>query len=382
MSETNGKKENPPYSNTGGTGTLETDLRLCVDWVGVTFKNIFSFESVCDILMIDYSHFENLEKGGLGYRDSYSYNNIKIFEYGVNKDGSQNLEMGTHLEISGQGCREYEQMFKTGWDWQTFFALTLNWDVYFTRLDIANDDFKGYLDFKKIMNCIKAGAVKGKFKTARNYEQFLLSDGSTDGQTIYFGKSDVIFRFYDKKAERKAKNVFVTVDVWQRYEMQLRGDRAHSMAVMIASDFTDVGTMFYGVMKDYLTFLRKNHSDTKKSRWPVAKWWSDYLGEVEALGLVMKPYEPSISKSYNWLMNQVSTSLFKVYASLDFNDKLIHALLVEGQQRMSEKQSNQIYHFDNFERSIKYSMIDELNTKKDVNKTDKSLINVAEDIIF
>ena len=31
----------PPYSNTGGTGASETDLRLCLYWAIITFKNIY-----------------------------------------------------------------------------------------------------------------------------------------------------------------------------------------------------------------------------------------------------------------------------------------------------------------------------------------------------
>lgn len=72
-------------------------------------------------------------------------------------------------------------------------------------MDSAIDDFKGVFTLKQIENKIKTGCVTSIFRTARNFEEHLLIEGSTNGQTIYFGKSDVMIRFYDKYKERVNK---------------------------------------------------------------------------------------------------------------------------------------------------------------------------------
>lgn len=132
---------------------------------------------------------------------------------------------------------EYELTFqKTGFSWQSFFEYLLGYDINVTRLDLALDDMLGYFTLKQIENKIKSGCVVSRFRTGRNFEEHLLATGETLGQTIYFGKSDVMIRFYDKLEEREAKNYALKhdIDFWQRTELQIRKDRAMKACKIIS----------------------------------------------------------------------------------------------------------------------------------------------------
>ena len=106
----------PPYSNTGVENTSQNGLRACVDWLQVTFKNVKNVHDIFDFLGLDHDWFIDTKIGKYGYDSSYRFGHIAIyyFSYDTGKiEGSY-----FHLEMTGQGCREYEEMTK--YDWITF----------------------------------------------------------------------------------------------------------------------------------------------------------------------------------------------------------------------------------------------------------------------
>ena len=81
-------------------------------------------------------------------------------------------------------------------DWSKFFfALVLNFEHKFTRLDIAIDDFDGLFTIKQLYNKAKKGHMTvSKVKTARYFEEFEIDTGATMGQTLYIGKTNQIIK--------------------------------------------------------------------------------------------------------------------------------------------------------------------------------------------
>jgi phage replication initiation protein len=320
----------PPYTNRGAVNTCESGLRSLVDWVAVTFKNVQSYTDVIDILGIDQSHFREQQKGGYSYKKSVRFGHIAIYF-----DGRD--DMGIHVEMSGQGCREFERFSSV--NWSVFFALLLNFDVKISRLDIAVDDFKGYFKISTLKRNIKAGQTRSKFRTATQIEKTSLTDGTSKGDTIYFGspQSMLQVRFYDKLLEQQAKNkeVFEDVEVWNRIEVQLRDDRAFAAAMVLAYEERTVGSAVKGILANHINFCVKSN-DTNKSRWKVCKYWTDFLEGTEKLSLSQVAPDKSIEKSKDWIERQTTPTLALLFEAFQGDMSLMYSLLAEGMEKLDK----------------------------------------------
>ncbi|MGM0124296.1 phage replication initiation protein [Enterococcus sp. AZ194] len=321
-----------PVTNRGVRNTSRSNLISIVDWFSCTFKNVNNWKEVCGVFLLDSTLFVEQEKGRNGYRKSAVWQSITICY-----DGTE--DMGVFIDMSGQACRQFELTFeKTGFSWQTFFEYLLGYEVNITRLDLAIDDFTGYFTLKQIENTIKRGCVVSKFRTGRNFEEFLLETGETLGQTIYFGKSDVIIRFYDKLEEREANNYALSheIDFWQRTELQIRKERAME-ACKIISQGGDLGYYICGILRNYIAFKIKG-TDSNRSRWNNCKWWDNFLGSAERIKLTnVHPY-PSILRKKDWIDKQVVSSLATVYTALDDDRLFFDYIKALGKSRMSKAQ--------------------------------------------
>lgn len=325
-------KNETPTSNRGVGCTLPTTPVSCVDWFSCTFINIQDYRQIIGVLMLNEEDFYVSDKGINGYKKSAIWDNIQIY-YDGHSDN-----MGIFLNMSGQGCRQFESTFeKNDFNWSYFFEYVLGFDINVTRIDLAIDDYIGYFTLKQVENKIKSGCVSSRFRTARNFEEHLLEDGSTLGQTIYFGKSDVMIIFYDKLHERLAKGFEfgVDIDFWQRVELQLRGDRAMTAVNTIVSKSYEIGHFICGVLKYYLDFKIKGGHSLKR-RWESCSWWLKFLGDVEKISLSQVSPEKSILRSKNWLETQVCGSLATVYEALSDDQLFIDYMLELGRSKMSE----------------------------------------------
>jgi phage replication initiation protein len=301
------KQGQPPYGNTGAQNTNENGLKVLVDWVSVTFKNLEK-HFLIEVLGLEYEKFKKLHIGAMGYSMSLRFENICIYYAGSTP------EMGIHLVMTGTGCRQYEAE-TDNYDWSIFFAKVLDVGGKFTRLDLAIDDYKGYFNLKQIERKVKAGHVTSRFKDVTNYEKIRVKDGYVKGQTLYFGSttSRVLIRFYDKLKERlgKGKELPEGVTFWNRTELQLSKSRAQVAATFIAYEEKQAGEIAMGILKEYVRFLKKG-TDSNKSRWETWGNWEKFLQDVEPLRIVEQPKQKTIDDKVNWIDKQVSKSLYVV----------------------------------------------------------------------
>jgi len=314
-----------------------------VDWFSCTFHKIEKYEDICGILGINVCEFTLSDKGFNGYRRTAVSGNISILF-----DPPENTEnMGCHVNISGEGCREYEKNFTDSMNWSTFMALCLNFDIHFTRIDIAIDDFYGYFTLKQVMEKVRKGHLTSRFKKARNLEEHLLTDGSTLGQTIYFGKGEVMFRFYDKYRERinKGYSLNQPITFWNRYEIQLRGKRATEACKILAYEAFDTGQLAKGLFAHYLSFKTASNKDTNKARWKTCDWWTNFLGDCCKISLTQVPPELSVERTKNWLDHQVSASLAMVYEAFGNDPLVLDYLLQLGRDKMKDEKLDLIDQF-------------------------------------
>ena len=71
--------------------------------------------------------------------------------------------------------------------------------------------------------------------------------------------------------------------------------------------------MVAGVLRNYLSFRDRNVKDSNRRRWPVAAWWSAFLGHVEALRLAVSKQPPMLLRMRSWLERQVVPTLAVLY---------------------------------------------------------------------
>ena len=208
--------------------------------------------------------------------------------------------MGTCLEMSGQGCRTFESE-GTG-DFDGLFQLFQDrQDLYHvTRLDVAFDDHTGLLDMDQVYRDTDEQLFVSKFR--KTVIEKVFTDGRP-GITIYHGRksSEVMFRIYDKAAER---NLSEQVH-WVRVEMQLRGDRALSFIQQPES----IGEKFRGVLVNYVRYVEES-SDSNKWRWPIKEYWDKLIDGISRIRLYVKPGEEyNIMQLDNFVFSQAGNAI-------------------------------------------------------------------------
>ena len=298
-----------------------TENCILIDWLTVTLHG-FTVREVQLLLGLDPEKFTWTEMRVFrnGYPMQTMFNNISIrwgadrAEYYTSDDKKSaaekvRLDMGICLDMSGHGCRAYEE-YGNG-DWYMLLASLCHQDrkINFTRLDLAFDDHTGILDMNR-MRCDledRNYVFKGK-KTRLIWSDDLKED--IQGLTLQIGseKSPVLIRIYNKAAERGFNHELH----WIRVELQLRDTRA-LVAVAKLIQHEDVGKVFSGIVRNYFTF-RIPGDDTNKSRWPIVGYWLDMIGDMEKISLWISPGEPyNFSKTERALIAQYGQSIICIF---------------------------------------------------------------------
>ena len=249
-------------------GKFISEKIVIYDWVSFTTK-IHTFEEAKALIGMEDCVWQS-GKGFNGYKDRLYFESISIHYNG-------NADMGVWVEMSGQGCRAFEDLGHGDYDYIFNLIIKYSADMNITRLDVAFDD-KGepqVLPIEKLF----IDTHKENFVTKwREYEYI----GGTKGNTIYHGsaKSDVRLRIYDKAKER---GFFEGVH-WIRAELQLRNERAMSFIELPGA----IGEKYMGVMKNYIRYITPSKTDSRKYRWKMTKYWENFLGTVKAIKLYKK----------------------------------------------------------------------------------------------
>ena len=284
------------------------DNCFLIDWLTVTFHGL----QVWDVKQI------------LGMNDvPWSLNNSFVNGYPLDlnfghihiRHGAENpayyvdpkkarLDMGICLDMSGQGCREFESWSNKSW-------MDLITDIFrcggvlgsrmsVTRLDLAYDDHSMLLNIWRMRRDVEDRNYISKSKKS----MIIWSDDQeTDvhGLTLEIGskKSPVLIRIYDKAAERGYK----FERHWIRVELQLRHDRAFE-ALKLLYQREAIGLVASGIVRNYCMFVTPT-LDSNKARWPIADYWQRVLEGFEKIRVWRAPGEEyNFSKTENYLVEQ------------------------------------------------------------------------------
>jgi len=317
----------PPISDRGAHITIPPENRFLLDWVAFTFKNITDPGDVLEIISIPFDLFIDSPVGFSGYRKSLRFGNISIYYNGRD-------DMGCHVEMSGQGCRQFEALFIDN-PWQELVGTILSATGKFTRLDLAIDNVDGALSLELFYEVIQDHQqIRTLFGEWRRIQSggFRADDG-IKGQTIYLGstKSHVMFRIYDKAKESGIEGA------WIRFEIQLRDKRADQAAKHFATH-GNVGILTTGIINNYFAVIIND--DSNISRCTLQPWWSAWLQTTEKISLSTEKVVKLVSETMDFIKRQYAPSFAMIKKHLGgvapFN-KFVMDLLDDGNVRMSAK---------------------------------------------
>lgn len=301
-----------PSGNTGLLNTTKVATNAVVDWLSVTLKNVCEITEIYELFSLSKDDFELRDYGRKFYKKSAVCDGISIYY-----DGSK-PSMGVNIEMTGQGCRQYENLFDDTFSWHNVFKSIDDFGNYnVTRLDLAIDDYKEQLKISRLVNLLENGCVlAGRTKTASYIKTVNLEDGSNAGTTFYLGKKEWKLRFYEKKHERIAKGFEVTHDSWNRYEVQFMSHTAKNMMVYLLQG-VPVGVALKEFLNAKVSFKVKNKSDSNRSRWKNQPFWDKFLDDVGTIDFIKKEREYSVERSMRWFDNQVSGTFYMLQQSID-----------------------------------------------------------------
>lgn len=288
--------------------------RIIVDWLEFTLLKGFDINWVCNFFGISFEDFEDLPKGGLGYKKQKFFNNIRIYYDG-------NIGMGIHIVISGQGCRYLESQNKNLFDMiDNLYNLD---NINLSRLDLALDTDFDILS--KVLQSIQKDLYSSKSRNIKVISS--LTDSKFKADTIYIGSrsSLLMVRIYNKAVEQGVDYA------WFRVEIVLKKDRFKMIVPFLRQN---VSHTFAGVLTNYFRPLQSLKG--QKCRSPTANYWVKFLGEIEKISLYRNPQCKTIEDKYAWLVNQVEPTIALISTAFEGNEWL-NAVVSNGKKRLKEK---------------------------------------------
>lgn len=316
----------PPITNRGAEITTPLENRTLIDWAAFTLKTTDPQE-VISIIGLDEDLFSALPYGFSGYRQSLRFGNICVFH-----EGREN--MGCHVVLSGEGCRQFEGQFPEN-PWLLLFGRLLEHKATFTRLDIATDNIDGQLSIDRLKQAILSQEIRTRFKKASDTQSFRLTreEGHTDdGHTLYFGnrQSRVYIRFYDKAAQLSLPGH------WNRAELELKKERAQKAVEHLVAGLA-VGRLFSGIVNQYMAVITVD--DANISRCPLQPWWAEWLASTEKISLTTAKAIKYVDEVMEFVKRQYAPTVAMIRKHLGparFTDYL-QELDTDGQKRMTTR---------------------------------------------
>lgn len=311
---------------------MEKKNRILIDWLTFTTRKR-SLDQVFELLGIDRDNFIDLHHGFNGYKSSEYFDGISVCYDGSKWVDDKGVvhDMGIMVNISGKGCRAFEDNSS-----RTLSYLLLNLvedldDINITRMDLAFDDFEGVLDINFLADdFLKKNYVTRFHKCKLEYS----IDSDIEGKTLYFGseKSDLMYRIYDKKAEQKIIDDSMH---WVRFEMQCRNKHAETLAELICQDF-NFSEVFFNTLNNQLRFVTPSETDSNKRRWSITSYWErflEYRGSMSLYKKVGEEYDDDNVVSY---LNTYSGALYTL-CSLYGIEFLLNFLIERSSYKFNPK---------------------------------------------
>lgn len=314
----------PPVNNMGALFTAPASNQVLIDWLSWTLKLVDPDEAI-RLSGLSSLSFSESASGGMGYKRSKRSGNIVVFY-----DGAEN--MGCHISMSGQGCRQYEAAKGTQHCWYQLLHSLQAVQANITRLDIALDNVDGALSLDRLQDAIEKKQVRSIFKGGHKYEKFSFSDSGDNGRTIYLGSptSRLKFRFYDKAAQYQLETH------WVRCELQLMAERAQEAVKHILKS-VELGQLSVSVLNHYFSVI--NLDDSNKSRCSLQDWWSAWLTTTDKLRLTTMKAVKVVEEVMAHVKKQYAAifAMFRKHLGVVASNEFIRDLIETGKGRLNKR---------------------------------------------
>ncbi|MFB8450027.1 replication initiation factor domain-containing protein [Enterococcus thailandicus] len=316
-------------------------LESIIDYLRVTFP-VNSVSGIFkDVLKIDQAYFAEVDSHLYGYIGGYQLDYIKVLY------SKKNDDRGVLIQLSGQGCRQFEAFLEAqNRTWFDFFYDCFDYRCRVTRLDLAINDYKEYLSIPTLLNKVLRQELISRFKKFDFNGSGSISEKKQEGTSIYFGskKSEFYITFYQKNYEqaRKLKIPVSEVPIKNRYEMRFKNDRA----MLVIKEFLrtgDLPAIILGIMKDYMFFADRRPNVARKY-WNINRKWQYFLGDAEKMRLSIEPNEQLYERSKNWFKRTAAATAKmiqevdeikgtqeyqEIIDEVEFSDKQLHIIEVQ-----------------------------------------------------
>ncbi|GGD05624.1 XRE family transcriptional regulator [Enterococcus wangshanyuanii] len=303
----------------GGVNSVEAKI----DFLRVRFKTLDVQTVIEKILHMDMNWFTHENRGFYHYTETFYYGSIRIFR------NPEDSNMGIMLDLSGEGCRQLEQIFEEDNDrsWTEFFWSLYEDDLFgqgvvvdtkITRIDIALDELivegEENFDLYSLKEKMEQGLVDTTFKNfdfngGCSYEGGKMVN---KGLSLYFGsrQSPLYFNFYQKDYELARKEKMSVEDARLKHEIKNRYEirLADEKAFLFVEYFLSSGESLDWLVKEIIN-ASLNVYEIENGMKVFCQSWYNVIDKLEGLKLSVKGEKPSIEKTLRWLTNYLAPSL-------------------------------------------------------------------------
>ena len=303
----------------GGRASVEAKI----DFLRIRFKTLDIKTIIEKLLHMDMNWFTHEERGFYHYTETFSYGSIRLFR------NPEDMNMGIMLDLSGEGCRQLEDIFEedNNRSWTEFFRSLYDDDIFgkniivdtkITRIDIALDELivegKPNFNLYKLKEKMEQGLVSTTFKNFDFNGGFSFEKNKlvNKGLSLYFGsrQSPLYFNFYQKDYELARKEGLSVEEarekheIKNRYEIRLSDEKAFLFVEYFLSSDESLDWLVKEIVNASLTVF-----DIEDGTKVYCKEWYDVIDKLEGLRLSVHAEKPSIEKTLRWLSNYLAPSL-------------------------------------------------------------------------
>lgn len=255
-----------------------------------------SIDFLLRFLRLEDVDFEEGKTMRVNYKKSLYITGLKI---GYDNPVSQ---YSCYVNMSGQGCRLYEDLMGDGFDWFVFIKSLIDLNVDFRRIDIAVDDYTDLINPNKLIKYYAAGKYAGSLRSCEGHifkrEEF---QAGADG-------GHFIVRVYNKALERGYSEEELG-HPWVRCEMQLRDKKATQFIDEWISS-GDLCKIYCGHLLEGIRFLTKPNDLKNSQRIPIAPFWKKFCHDAQRIPFIGVPgTKYNLSKLERYLKHQIASSV-------------------------------------------------------------------------